>query len=78
MLVLKMGQEAIDLGHNDVKVSGVEENTLIASLCDLLDRIWGHGLNARKVRIATVYVQSICVSQISVLVYVVGVFAGHV
>ena len=47
MLVLKMGQEAIDLGHNDV--SGVEENTLIASLCDLLDRIWGHGLNERKV-----------------------------
>ena len=47
MLVLKMGQEAKDLGHNDAK--GVEENTLIASLCDLLDRIWGHGLNIRKV-----------------------------
>jgi hypothetical protein len=45
--VLKMGQEAKDLGHNDVK--GVEENSLIASLCDLLDRIWGHGLNIRKV-----------------------------
>ncbi|XP_028409168.1 DENN domain-containing protein 5B-like isoform X2 [Dendronephthya gigantea] len=48
MLVLKMGQEAKDLGHNDVK--GVEENTLIASLCDLLDRIWGHGLNIRKAK----------------------------
>lgn len=47
MLVLKMGQEARDLGHNDVK--GVEENSLIAGLCDLLDRIWGHGLNIRKV-----------------------------
>ncbi|CAB4025560.1 DENN domain-containing 5B-like [Paramuricea clavata] len=48
MLVLKMGQEAKDLGHNDVK--GVEENSLIASLCDLLDRIWGHGLNIRKAK----------------------------
>ncbi|XP_046862775.1 DENN domain-containing protein 5B-like [Xenia sp. Carnegie-2017] len=41
MLVMKMGQEARDLGHNDA--NGVEENSLIAGLCDLLDRIWGHG-----------------------------------
>jgi uncharacterized protein YbjQ (UPF0145 family) len=47
MLVLKMGQEAKDLGHNDV--IGVEENSLIAGLCDHLDRIWGHGLNKGKV-----------------------------
>ena len=52
MLVLKMGQEAKDLGHSDVK--GVEENTLIASLCDLLDRIWGHGLNLDKKVLETV------------------------
>ena len=38
---MKMGQEARDLGHNDA--NGVEENSLIAGLCDLLDRIWGHG-----------------------------------
>ncbi|PIK33591.1 putative DENN domain-containing protein 5A isoform X1 [Apostichopus japonicus] len=32
MLVFKMGQEAVELGHGDVNRSGVEENTLIASL----------------------------------------------
>ena len=49
MLVEKMGQEAIDLGHSEGNVSGVEENTLIASLCDLLERIWSHGLQTKKV-----------------------------
>ena len=45
----KMGQEAVDLGHADANVSGVEENTLIASLCDLLERVWSHGLTTREV-----------------------------
>ena len=49
MLVEKMGQEAIELGHTEGNVSGVEENTLIASLCDLLERIWSHGLQTKKV-----------------------------
>lgn len=44
-----MGQEAVDLGHSDANVSGVEENTLIASLCDLLERVWSHGLQTREV-----------------------------
>jgi len=44
-----MGQEAVDLGHSDANVSGVEENTLIASLCDLLERVWSHGLTTREV-----------------------------
>ena len=44
-----MGQEAVDLGHADANVSGVEENTLIASLCDLLERVWSHGLTTREV-----------------------------
>ncbi|KAK3766868.1 hypothetical protein RRG08_052011 [Elysia crispata] len=48
MLVEKMGQEAVELGHNEASITGVEENTLIASLCDLLERIWSHGLQARK------------------------------
>ncbi|XP_073241179.1 DENN domain-containing protein 5B-like [Porites lutea] len=47
ILVQKMGQEAVDLGH-DANVSGVEENTLIASLCDLLERVWSHGLTTRE------------------------------
>lgn len=46
----KMGQEAVDLGHGEVTVVGVEENTLIASLCDLLERIWSHGLQQKQVR----------------------------
>ncbi|CAK8683308.1 unnamed protein product [Clavelina lepadiformis] len=44
ILVGKMGQEAIELGHDDVSVSDLEENTWIASLCDLLERVWSHGL----------------------------------
>lgn len=49
MLVQKMGQEAVDLGHGEMTVIGVEENTLIASLCDLLERIWSHGLQQKQV-----------------------------
>jgi len=48
MLVQKMGQEAVDLGHGELTVVGVEENTLIASLCDLLERIWSHGLQQKQ------------------------------
>ncbi|XP_075932257.1 DENN domain-containing protein 5B-like isoform X2 [Anarhichas minor] len=48
MLVEKMGQEAVELGHGDVNITGLEENTLIASLCDLLERIWSHGLQVKQ------------------------------
>ncbi|GAB1599712.1 domain-containing 5B isoform X4 [Argonauta hians] len=48
MLVEKMGQEAVELGHGEGNITGVEENTLIASLCDLLERIWSHGLLKKK------------------------------
>ncbi|XP_059154011.1 DENN domain-containing protein 5B-like isoform X2 [Physella acuta] len=48
MLVEKMGQEAVELGHSEASITGVEENTLIASLCDLLERIWSHGLQIKK------------------------------
>ena len=51
MLVEKMGQEAVELGHGEATITGVEENTLIASLCDLLERIWSHGLQAKQVNI---------------------------
>ncbi|VIO93520.1 conserved hypothetical protein,hypothetical protein [Brugia malayi] len=43
MLVEKMGREALQLGHSDAIVNGLEENTLVASFCDLLERIWAHG-----------------------------------
>lgn len=46
----KMGREAVELGHGEVNITGVEENTLIASLCDLLERIWSHGLQVKQVR----------------------------
>ncbi|PIO71736.1 hypothetical protein TELCIR_06358 [Teladorsagia circumcincta] len=43
MLVDKMGKEAVQLGHLDAGITGVEENALVASFCDLLEGIW-HGL----------------------------------
>jgi hypothetical protein len=55
MLVEKMGTEAVELGHGSGEGSlvGVEENTLIASLCDLLERIWSHGLQNKQVGITS-------------------------
>lgn len=49
MLLEKMGTEAIALGlSGEVSVTGVEENTMIASLCDLLEKIWSHGLTNKQ------------------------------
>lgn len=45
----KMGREAVELGHGEASITGLEENTLIASLCDLLERIWSHGLQVKQV-----------------------------
>uniref|UniRef100_A0A8C9T9E4 DENN/MADD domain containing 5B n=1 Tax=Scleropages formosus TaxID=113540 RepID=A0A8C9T9E4_SCLFO len=50
MLVEKMGKEAVELGHGEANITGLEENTLIASLCDLLERIWSHGLQVKQVK----------------------------
>lgn len=55
MLVEKMGQEAVELGHNEISITGVEENTLIASLCDLLERVWAHGLQSKQVILFFLY-----------------------
>lgn len=52
MLVEKMGSEAVALGHGGESVSDVEENTLVASLCDLLERAWSHGLQNKQCRSA--------------------------
>ncbi|XP_053923216.1 DENN domain-containing protein 5A isoform X1 [Cuculus canorus] len=56
MLVEKMGREAVELGHGEVNITGVEENTLIASLCDLLERIWSHGLQVKQDRSGTAFI----------------------
>lgn len=49
MLLEKMGTEAIALGlSGEVTVNGVEENTMIASLCDLLEKVWSHGLTNKQ------------------------------
>ncbi|ELV10917.1 DENN domain-containing protein 5B [Tupaia chinensis] len=52
MLVEKMGHEAVELGHGEANITGLEENTLIASLCDLLERIWSHGLQVKQVTVS--------------------------
>ncbi|XP_065078318.1 DENN domain-containing protein 5B isoform X3 [Ochlerotatus camptorhynchus] len=45
MLLEKMGTEAIELGlSGETSVTGVEENTMIASLCDLMEKVWSHGV----------------------------------
>ncbi|XP_068163131.1 DENN domain-containing protein 5B isoform X2 [Antennarius striatus] len=48
LLVEKMGQEAVELGHGEGSITGLEENTLMASLCDLLERVWSHGLGVKQ------------------------------
>ena len=46
---MKLGQEAVELGHAGPNTLGIEENTLIASLCDLLERVWSHGVHFKQV-----------------------------
>ena len=36
------------LGSSPEVQNNIEENTHIANLCDLLERIWGHGLKKRE------------------------------
>ena len=38
------------LGTTGESANTIEENTHIAYLCDLLERIWGHGLKKREVK----------------------------
>ncbi|XP_026468507.1 DENN domain-containing protein 5A-like [Ctenocephalides felis] len=48
MLLEKLGPEAGTLGLSNGGLGGVEESTLVSSLCDLLERIWSHGLQDKK------------------------------
>uniref|UniRef100_A0A8C7TV07 DENN/MADD domain containing 5B n=1 Tax=Oncorhynchus mykiss TaxID=8022 RepID=A0A8C7TV07_ONCMY len=61
MLVEKMGREAVELGHGEANITGLEENTLIASLCDLLERIWSHGLQVKQVSLPKLRCVCVCV-----------------
>lgn len=47
ILLEKLGQEAVEWGHG-AQFSGSEENMLVASVCDLIERIWSHGLQNRQ------------------------------
>lgn len=46
MVVEKMGAEGVLLGKE--QIGNVEENTLIASLCDLLERVWSHAIQEKQ------------------------------
>lgn len=49
MLLAKLGAEGVTLSSNNVDHHGaVEESTLVASLCDFLERVWSHGLQKKR------------------------------
>ena len=48
ILLEKLGQEAVHWGHGNLAFTGSEENMLVASICDLIERIWSHGLQNRS------------------------------
>lgn len=50
MLMERMGKESVELGQGEANITGLQENTLIHGLCDLLERTWGHGLQLKQVR----------------------------
>uniref|UniRef100_A0A7M5X9F3 DENN domain-containing protein 5A n=1 Tax=Clytia hemisphaerica TaxID=252671 RepID=A0A7M5X9F3_9CNID len=58
LVVLKLGQEAVELGHAGPNSSGIEENTLIASLCDLLERVWSHGVQLKQLEFGKEHAKS--------------------
>lgn len=53
MLKERMGKESVELGQGEASITGLQENTLIHGLCDLLERTWGHGLQVKQVRHVT-------------------------
>uniref|UniRef100_A0AAQ5XZT8 DENN domain containing 5B n=1 Tax=Amphiprion ocellaris TaxID=80972 RepID=A0AAQ5XZT8_AMPOC len=48
MLMERMGKESVELGQGEANITGLQENTLIHGLCDLLERTWGHGLQMKQ------------------------------
>merc|ERR1712142_191905 len=47
ILLEKLGMEAVEWGHGQIGFNVTEENMLVGSLCDLIERIWAHGLQTR-------------------------------
>ena len=48
------------LGSSGDSQNAIEENTHIAYLCDLLERIWGHGLKKREVCVCVCVCGCVC------------------
>lgn len=50
MLLAKLGAEGVTLSSNSGSDNSgsVEESTLVASLCDFLERVWSHGLQRKR------------------------------
>lgn len=50
MLLAKLGAEGVTLSSNNAtdKFGVVEECTLVASLCDFLERVWSHGFQRKR------------------------------
>ncbi|XP_077371809.1 DENN domain-containing protein 5B-like isoform X2 [Festucalex cinctus] len=48
MLMERMGKENVEVGQGEANITGLQENTLIHGLCDLLERTWGHGLQMKQ------------------------------
>uniref|UniRef100_A0A3Q0RBP1 DENN/MADD domain containing 5B n=1 Tax=Amphilophus citrinellus TaxID=61819 RepID=A0A3Q0RBP1_AMPCI len=48
MLKERIGKESVELGQGEASITGLQENTLIHGLCDLLERTWGHGLQVKQ------------------------------
>ncbi|KAM8892101.1 DENN domain-containing protein 5B-like isoform 2-T2 [Spinachia spinachia] len=48
MLMERMGKGSVELGRGEANITGLQENTLIHGLCDLLERTWGHGLQLKQ------------------------------
>lgn len=50
MLLAKLGAEGVTLSSNSINdnFGAVEECTLVASLCDFLERVWSHGLQKKR------------------------------
>merc|ERR1719320_484885 len=47
IMLEKLGMEAVEWGHGQIGFNVTEENMLVGSLCDLIERIWAHGLQTR-------------------------------
>lgn len=50
MLLAKLGAEGVTLSSSNGSdhFGAVEESTLVASLCDFLERVWSHGLQRKR------------------------------